>query len=117
MECFDVRKEIWNRWVPKRGQSQVLQGELLRQIPEVHSLQQDADGLLHVESGRDIRREVTAMLVKNGYTLLQMRQRGGDLDEIYQRYFEKAGEQHDTAGGKGTAPAVRRVFPWRSGRK
>ena len=92
-------------------------GELLRQIPEVHSLQQDADGLLHVESGRDIRREVTAMLVKNGYTLLQMRQRGGDLDEIYQRYFEKAGEQHDTAGGKGTAPAVRRVFPWRSGRK
>ena len=32
MEYFDVCKEIWNRWVPKRGQSQVLQGELLRQI-------------------------------------------------------------------------------------
>ena len=32
MEYFEVCKEIWNRWVPQRGQSQVLQGELLRQI-------------------------------------------------------------------------------------
>ena len=32
MEYFHVCKEIWNRWVPQRGQSQVLQGELLRQI-------------------------------------------------------------------------------------
>lgn len=32
MEYFNVCKEIWTRWVPQRGQSQVLQGELLRQI-------------------------------------------------------------------------------------
>ena len=32
MEYFHVCKEIWNRWVPQRGQSQVLQWELLRQI-------------------------------------------------------------------------------------
>ena len=32
MEYFNVCKEIWSRWVPQRGQSQVLQGELLRQI-------------------------------------------------------------------------------------
>ena len=32
MEHFKVCKEIWNRWVPQRGPSQVLQGELLRQI-------------------------------------------------------------------------------------
>ena len=32
MEYFTVCKEIWSRWVPQRGPSQVLQGELLRQI-------------------------------------------------------------------------------------
>ena len=35
MEYFEICKEIWNRWVPKRGRSQVLQGELLRQIEKL----------------------------------------------------------------------------------
>ena len=32
MEEEQLCREIWTRWVPKRGQSSVLQGELLRQI-------------------------------------------------------------------------------------
>ena len=32
MEEEQICREIWTRWVPKRGQSTVLQGELLRQI-------------------------------------------------------------------------------------
>ena len=35
MEEEQICREIWTRWVPKRGQSTVLQGELLRQI-ETH---------------------------------------------------------------------------------
>ncbi len=35
MEYFHVCQEIWNRWVPQRGPSQVLQGELLRQIEQL----------------------------------------------------------------------------------
>ena len=91
--------------------------ELLEAIPGVRSLQRDADGLLHVESSRDIRGEVTVLLAENHYTLLQLRQRGGDLDEIYRRYFEKAGETHDATGGKGKTPAIGRIFPRRSGAK
>lgn len=44
--------------------------------------------LLH--SREDIRRRVTMELTANGYTLLELHQKGGDLDEIYSRYFEKA---------------------------
>lgn len=81
---------------------------LIADIPGVRSVTQDADGLMHIESGRDIRKEVTALLVEQDATLLQLRQRGGDLDEIYRRYFEKAGEQHDSAG-------VERKTIWHSG--
>ena len=91
---------------------------LLKELPDVRALHRDADGLLHLESGRDLRREVTALLVKENYTLLQLRQRGGDLEEIYRRYFEKAGETHDTAGSKRDAvQAGRRIFPWHISRK
>lgn len=35
MQYFDVCKDIWTRFVPQRGQSAVLQGELLRQIEKL----------------------------------------------------------------------------------
>lgn len=71
--------------------------DLLAGIPGVRSVTRDADGLFHMVSGRDVRKEVTTLLVEQDYSLLQIHQRGGDLDEIYRRYFEKAGEQHDMA--------------------
>lgn len=54
--------------------------------------------LLVIEADRDLRKEITRFLVSNDYTLLHLRQKGGDLDEIYRCYFEKAeqdGEQDD----------------------
>ena len=54
--------------------------------------------LLVIEADRDLRKEITRFLVSNDYTLLHLRQKGGDLDEIYRCYFEKAeqdGEKHD----------------------
>ena len=55
-------------------------------------------GRLLVHSNRDLRRDVTAFLGNDGYELLHLRQKGGDLDEIYSSYFEQAeqeAEKHD----------------------
>ncbi|MGN0995143.1 MAG: ABC transporter ATP-binding protein, partial [Butyricicoccus sp.] len=68
---------------------------LLEELPGVRAVTVDKDGSFEVESKQDIRHEITMLLAQNGYTLLQLRQRGGDLDEIYRKYFEKAGEQDD----------------------
>ncbi len=45
-----------------------------------------------ITSDMDIRGPLSSFLGENGYTLLHLHQRGGDLDEIYRRYFEKAGQ-------------------------
>lgn len=45
-----------------------------------------------VHSDRDIRKALTKDLADEGYTILHMHQKGGDLDEIYRLYFEKAGQ-------------------------
>ena len=54
-----------------------------------------------IHSDRDLRGDVTAFLGTNGYELLHLRQKGGDLDEIYSSYFEheelgaeKHGKEH-----------------------
>jgi ABC-2 type transport system ATP-binding protein len=43
-----------------------------------------------IESDRDLRKQITEFLGVNHYTLLHLRQKGGDLDEIYRVYFEQA---------------------------
>ena len=43
-----------------------------------------------IESDRDLRKQITEFLGMNHYTLLHLRQKGGDLDEIYRVYFEQA---------------------------
>ncbi len=51
-----------------------------------------------ITSKKDIRGQLTRFLGGHDYTVLHLHQRGGDLDEIYRRYFEKAGqsnERHD----------------------
>ena len=60
-----------------------------------------------IHSDRDLRKDVTAFLGTNGYELLLLRQKGGDLDEIYSSYFaqaeleaEKHGKEHDRDHGR-----------------
>lgn len=62
----------------------------IMEMDGVQDVEQDKDTLL-IRSNQDIRSSVTAFLGKNGYTILHMHQKGGDLDEIYRLYFEKAG--------------------------
>ena len=51
-----------------------------------------------IHSSRDLRKDVTAFLRENGYELLYLRQKGGDLDEIYSSYFEHAEEEAEHHG-------------------
>ena len=85
--------------------------QILAHIPDVDSVTQEGDGLL-IQSHRDVRKDVTVRLGCNGIPLLELRQKGGDLDEIYRRYFEKAGEQDEHIPDRSTG---RRgfSFPWR----
>lgn len=64
---------------------------LVRGIAGVRLVGVKEDGTLHVESGRDIRAELFRKLTDVGYLLSELHERGGDLDEIYRKYFEKAG--------------------------
>ncbi len=64
---------------------------LVRGIAGVRLVGVKEDGTLHVESGRDIRAELFRKLTDAGYLLSEFHERGGDLDEIYRKYFEKAG--------------------------
>ncbi len=64
---------------------------LVRGIEGVRLVGVKEDGTLHVESGRDIRAELFRKLTDAGYLLSELHERGGDLDEIYRKYFEKAG--------------------------
>ncbi len=73
--------------------------QLIGRIEGVDSVEREGE-LFIVRSREDLRRKTTLALAANGYTLLQLRQKGGDLDEIYSRYFEKAeNEQSQEASG------------------
>lgn len=73
--------------------------QLIGRIEGVDSVEREGE-LYIVRSREDLRRKTTLTLAANGYTLLQLRQKGGDLDEIYSRYFEKAeNEQSQEATG------------------
>lgn len=70
---------------------------LIRSVEGVRSIGRRTDGGLHIEAGRDIRRELLTVLLNNNYTMSEMHERGGDLDEIYRKYFEIAGEDNDNS--------------------
>lgn len=90
--------------------------ESLERIEGVRTVEEDAGGVLRVESVADIRSEVTRLLAESGRTILQMRQQGGDLDEIYHRYFEKAGEIDERAGDQKKAGKLRSFFRRKAGK-
>lgn len=78
----------------------------------VGEIEKEGDKLV-IQSSRDLRQDITGFLIPNGYALLHLRQKGGDLDEIYRCYFEKAeqdGEQNDK-NRKG-----KRIFAKKQGR-
>ena len=88
----------------------------LEGIPGVSSLTELGEEGFRLASGRDIRREVTERLAAGGYTILSLRQRGGDLDEIYRRYFEKAGDPSDAHSESGKVQGGF-ALPWKKRKK
>jgi len=67
---------------------------MLYQQKGVQKIEKEGDTFL-VDASCDLRAEMTKFLGENGYTILHLHQRGGDLDEIYRRYFEKAGQSDE----------------------
>lgn len=67
--------------------------------PGVIKIDKEGDTFI-VRSSTDIRKPMTSYLGEHGYTILHMHQRGGDLDEIYHLYFEKAGQNDENNGTK-----------------
>lgn len=65
---------------------------LLENLGNVRKLEREGDFYV-VHSGSDIKRPLLRSCLEHGYTLTHLRQRGSDLDEIYRRYFEGAGEE------------------------
>lgn len=86
--------------------------ELLQVIPDVEEITESVEGL-RIVSRRDVRREVTARVAAAGGTVLQLRQSGGDLDEIYRRYFEKEGEADDMDSHPSESGRSAFRLPWK----
>ena len=95
MEYFNVCKEIWNRWVPQRGVSQVLQGELLRQIEKLRYEAQnnenrnwDEDYLGYCDFLREHLRQAECLTPKEregvNSALVRLRSSG----EVAYRYYQ-----------------------------
>lgn len=64
---------------------------MLYQQPGVQKITKEGNCFM-ISSSLDIRSALTRFLGENGHSILHLHQRGGDLDEIYRRYFEKAGQ-------------------------
>ena len=69
--------------------------DIIRGQNGVIDMERNSD-LYIIHSSFDIRRALAKELADNGYTILHLRQAGSDLDEIYRKYFEKAGETNGT---------------------
>ncbi len=67
---------------------------MLYQQEGVENIQKEGNTFL-ITSRQDIRGQLTKFLGEHDYTILHLHQRGGDLDEIYRRYFEKAGQSDE----------------------
>lgn len=63
---------------------------MLRSISGVDIIGRRMDGTVHIEASRDIQKDLLRALVDADYTVREMHQEGGDLTEIYRKYFEAA---------------------------
>ena len=66
--------------------------QMIRAFPDVNEVSRE-HGQYVIRAGSDIRNALASATLEKGYDLLQLRQLGGDLDDIYRRYFEKEGAQ------------------------
>ena len=74
----------------------------IKGLEGVRDISEEGARLL-IHADRDLRKDVTTFLGSNGYELLHLRQKGGDLDEIYSSYFEHAeleADKHDNEHSK-----------------
>ena len=69
--------------------------DIIRGQNGVIDMERNSD-LYIIHSSFDIRRALAKELSDKGYTIMHLRQAGSDLDEIYRKYFEKAGETNGT---------------------
>lgn len=83
---------------------------VLYQQKGITNIQKEGKRLM-VSSSTDIRSELTKFLGEHNYSILHLHQRGGDLDEIYRRYFEKAGQKDEVK-----ETATKRKPIWKRGR-
>lgn len=74
--------------------------ELIKSVEGVAGVEKNAEGMLRIDSERDVRHDVLNKLHDAGYDVIQLRKSGDDLHEIYRRYFEKAGESDGAAKEK-----------------
>ena len=63
--------------------------DALRAIPGVDALTRTGSEIV-IESGRDVRAEVSTVVHDQGARLLEMRTRNSSLEDIYLRYFQEA---------------------------
>ncbi len=61
---------------------------IIKDLDGVLEVQKDSDKYI-IRSAYDIRRNLSSSLIKEGYTIMHLRQANSDLDEIYRKYFEK----------------------------
>jgi len=64
--------------------------ELIKSIDGVKEVKREKSMFL-INSAEDVRNTLADQAVRNGYSLSHLRLRGGDLDDIYRRYFSKEG--------------------------
>lgn len=67
--------------------------QLLMALGNVEEVERNGE-IYVIRSKSDPKRELLRKSLDAGYTLWHLRQRGSDLDEIYRRYFEKAGQDY-----------------------
>ncbi|MGI6777648.1 MAG: ABC transporter ATP-binding protein [Acetivibrionales bacterium] len=64
--------------------------ELIKSIQGVKEVKREK-GMFLINSSEDIRSTLSSQAVQKGYSLSHLRLRGGDLDDIYRRYFSREG--------------------------
>lgn len=64
--------------------------EILNRLPQLEEIQKE-QAIYLLKLTKDIRRELVTTLVGQGYTILHLRMRQGDLDDIYRLYFQQGG--------------------------
>lgn len=62
--------------------------QLLESMESVKTVRKEGKSLM-IDSTEDIRKEMGKTLAEQGYVLLELKQKGGELDEIYRQYFEQ----------------------------